>query len=292
MGFWGAGLYSGDFAMDLRAAVAAVARLPLSDAELVEALRSTERAAADDAGDPDHTTFWLVLADQFAQRGVYPEEARARALEIIGGNVDLDRMKALGAGPADLRKREAKLREIGAALAERRPKTRKTISKPQPLPMAQGDVIAYPTSAGKPINPYFKSKALIRDWRHDGWGALAVVECGHVFGYLAWVRVVTVEGARAERPGMAALWAEPRWRLQRAGTCSPSHFRKMEFEHLGRVAVDESALERLFPDRPPPRTAAIIDKSIANHLHLGRPPFQPDKGPWVEGLAQIARPTR
>jgi hypothetical protein len=116
------------------------------------------------------------------------------------------------------------------------------------------------------------------------------VECGHVFGYLAWVRVATVEGPWAHRPDMAALWAEPRWRLQRAGTCSPSHFRKMEFERLGRVAVDESALERLFPDRPSPRTAAIIDKSIANHLHLGRPSLQSDQGPWLQGLAQIARP--
>ena len=277
--------------MDLRAAVAAVARLPLSDAELVEALRSTERAAADHAGDTDHTTFWLVLADQFARRGVYPEEVKARALQIIDSHADLDQLKALGAGPADLRKRQAKLGEIKAALLEAAPRSRSVMSKPQPLPMGAGDVIAYPTSSGTPINPYFKSKALIRDWDPDGWGVLAVVECGHVFGYLAWARAMMLDGAQPEPPAMAALWAEPRWRLQRAGTCSPAHFKKMEFERLGRVAIDAEALDRLFPDRPSPRTAAISDKSIANHLNVGpRRSLQPERRDWSCSLDQLAKP--
>ena len=293
MGFWGAGLYAGDFAMDLRAAVAAEARLPLADDQLVEALRETERASADDPADPDHTTFWLVLADQLGRRGVYPQAVRGRALAIIDGDLDLERLRSLGAPPADLRKRQAKLLEIRAALVEAAPRTRKVLSKPQPLPMTTGDVIAYPTLAGNPINPYFKSKALMRGWSHDGWGAFVVAECGHVFGYLAWFRVITLDGARPVRPDMAAVWAEPRWRLQRPGTCSTLHFKKMEFEAVGRVTVDAEALARLFPDRPSPRSAAIIDKSIANHLNIGPRSLalQPDsRQAWIDGLAQIASP--
>jgi hypothetical protein len=291
MGVWGAGLYSGDFAMDLRAAVAAVARLPLSDAELVEALRSTETAAADNPADPDHSIFWLVLADQLARRGVYPPAVKARALEIIDEGLEIERLRSLGAGPADLRKRQAKLEEIRTALVEAAPKARTVMSKPQPLSMGAGDVVAYPTSSGNPINPYFKSKDLIRYWKHDGWGVFAVVECGHVFDYLAWVRIMTLDGARTAAPDMAALWAEPRWRLQRAGTCSPLHFKRMECEIVGRVAVDATALERLFPDRPSPRTAAIIDKSIANRMHVTpRRSLQPERRDWSCRLDQIAQP--
>lgn len=294
VGFWGVGLYSGDFAMDLRAAVGAVARLPLADAQLVEALRSTERAAADGAQDPDHTTFWLVLADQLARRGVYPEEVRSRAMAIIDGGSDLERLKSLGAGPADLRKRQAKLEEIKAALVAAAPKDRKVLTRPQPLPMAAGEVIAFPTGAGRPINPYFKSKALIRGWRHDGWGVFVVVETGHVFGYLAWLRVLTLDGARPVPPPMEALWTEPLWELRRPGTCSPLHFRRMELQPLGKVSMDADALSARFPDLPSPRTAAIIDKSVANHLNVGPAPSgaaRPDgRRAWVHGLAEIARP--
>jgi hypothetical protein len=294
MGFWGVGLYSGDFAMDLRSAVAAVARLPLADDDLVEALRGTERAAADNPDDPDHTTFWLVLADQFARRGVYPDEVRARALAIIDGGTDLARMTALGAQPADLRKRQAKLEEIRAALVEGAPKERKVLSGPQPLIMAAGEMIAFPTSGGQPINPYFKSKALIPGWRHDGWGVFVVAEVGHVFGHLAWYRLATLDGARPDRLGLDALWAEPLWELRGAGTCSPLHFRRMELERIGQVSVDSEALERRFADRPSPRTSAIIDKSIANRMDVGpRPGLAGKPGGrriWFDGLALLARP--
>ena len=57
MGAWGTGLYSGDFATDLRASVAAVSRLPLDDEALVDALCEAEGAAATNPADEDHTVF-------------------------------------------------------------------------------------------------------------------------------------------------------------------------------------------------------------------------------------------
>jgi hypothetical protein len=293
MGVWGVSLYGGDFAMDLKSAVAAVARLPLADHEIVEALRSTERAAADHPDDPDHAVFWLVLADQLARRGIYPGEVKERALRIIDEDQDLQQLRSLGAAPGDLRKRQAKLAEIKAALVASAPKVRKTLARPQPLVMAAGEVLAFPTSAGKPINPYFKSKAAIPNWRQDGFGMLAVIETGHVFGYLAWFRVAKLEGARPQQLEIGALWKEPLWALCRPGTCSPLHLRRMELRRLGKVDIDGNAVARLFPDRPSPRTAAIIDKSIANHLQVGPQPLGPDRQRQkdvVHGLAQIARP--
>ena len=294
MGFWGVGLYSGDFAMDLRAAVAAVARLPLAPDELVAILRGVEAAAADDPEDPDHAAFWLVLADQLARRGVYPEEVRRRALEIIDGGLDLAQLKALGAGPADLRKRQARLDEIRAALTNPVERPRKLLAGPQPLVMAPGEVYAFPTSQGNPINPYFKSRALIPNWRQDGWGAFAVIETGQVFGYLAWYRLLTLDGSRPEPPDMAALWREPRWELRRPGTCPRPHKARLELQLIGAVAIDAGALAAKFPSLPSPRSAAIIDKSIANHLHVGpRPAYAAQmqaKRAWVAGLAEVARP--
>jgi len=48
MGVFGTGLYSGDFAKDLRANVAAVARLPFSTSEMLKILRDADPSAAND----------------------------------------------------------------------------------------------------------------------------------------------------------------------------------------------------------------------------------------------------
>jgi hypothetical protein len=83
MGVWGTGLYSGDFAMDLRSTVGAVVRLPFDTDRLVDILCETEPAAANDPGNEEHTTFWLVLADQFAKRGIASVECARRRLELL-----------------------------------------------------------------------------------------------------------------------------------------------------------------------------------------------------------------
>ncbi len=70
MGAWGLGLYSSDMAADMRATIKSVLRLPLDEDRIVDILRDSEGAAANDPNDEDHTTFWLVLADQFEKRGV------------------------------------------------------------------------------------------------------------------------------------------------------------------------------------------------------------------------------
>ena len=100
MGVWGLGLYSGDFAMDLRGAIKAVARLPFDGERLVEILSETAPAVADNPSDEDHTTFWLVVADQFAKRGIISDRARTEALQIIDADSDLAMRAALGMKPS------------------------------------------------------------------------------------------------------------------------------------------------------------------------------------------------
>jgi len=125
MGAWGIGLYSGDFAMDLRTAISAVCRLPLDEEALVDAISQSESRAATDPANEDHPIFWLVLADQFEKRLVFSKRVRETTLAIIDGGKDAAMMQALGMKPADLRKRASKLAELRARLLAQ-PEARKS----------------------------------------------------------------------------------------------------------------------------------------------------------------------
>jgi hypothetical protein len=296
MGSWGVGLYSGDFAADLRGAVSAVARLPFDGERLVELLCETESAAAREPADPDHTVFWLVVADQFAKRGIPATSARDTALGIIDEGRDLATMASLGMGGADLRARSRMLAELRERLAmpAQSTKLRTVLKKPQPFLLETGDVIVFPTARGNCVNPYFPSKeAIIGGWHQDGWGAAVIVECGRAFEFLAWYRPLRAPAATPGKPDLAALSARPNWTLQRPGTVSRLHLRRMEIERVGTLPIDAAKLDRLFPTRPSGRSDAVSDISIANRLHLPvegvpKPNYQPGlRIPTVQRLADI-----
>lgn len=87
---------SNDLALDLRSCVRAVARLPFDADALLDTISKAEPSAATDTGDPDHSVFWLTVADQFAKLGIDCPTARERALTIISEGADLAAMAALG----------------------------------------------------------------------------------------------------------------------------------------------------------------------------------------------------
>src|SRR5437868_774986 len=134
MGAWGAGLYSSDMAADMRAVIKSALRLPFDEGRIVDILRDCERRSADNPDDEDHTTFWLVLADQLDKRGVAHAPTREKAIAIIDRGDDLAMMEKRGMQAADLRKRGAKLAELRARLAAapHRSKPRATIKAPEP----------------------------------------------------------------------------------------------------------------------------------------------------------------
>src|SRR5262249_40976344 len=103
MGVFGSGLYAGDFALDMRSALAAVLLLPFDSDRLVDILSERETSAAHNSDDEDHTTFWLVIADQFAKRGVACERVRTKALHIIDTGADIAMLEKLGMKAADVR---------------------------------------------------------------------------------------------------------------------------------------------------------------------------------------------
>jgi hypothetical protein len=278
MGTWSVGLYGGDFAMDLRSAVAAVARLPFEPDRLVELLCGIEPAAARHAEDPDHATFWLILADQFTKRGLVSARVTDAALALIASAAS-DAAK-LGMKPADIRRRSKVLEELrGRLLAPPSlSHPRKVLKSPQPFVMDVGQMLTYPTDHGRPINPCFKSKELIRSWSKegvqrtwtaDGWAALVVVERAHAFEYLAWYRAAVARQSTIDKPTSDAMLADDiTWRIARAGTCTRLHMTRMEFERIGQVTIDPHAITALFPDLRPGLSAAISDISIANDMDV------------------------
>lgn len=304
MGIWGTGLYSGDFAADLRTMIGAVSRLPFDTDRLVDILCEAEPSVASDPEDPDHTIFWLVLADQLSKRNLACTRVRDAALTIIDTDQDIARQEELGMTPADLGKRRRMLADLRARLVSRQTpsKRRKTLTEPQPLLMEIGDLVVYPTCRGKCINPYFTGKQLSdTGWRPDGWGALLTIDSARAFDFLAWYRPLTLVDSMGQKPTIDGLLSQVKWVLRGPGTCSPAHFKRMQFEKTHRVTIDRARLCKCFPDLPSGVQAAVNDISIANDLNIGpsRNSFfsmgiQPDGEvakvpfPTIESLAQIA----
>ena len=299
MGVWSTGLYAGDFALDLRSTVGAVAKLPFDSDRLLGILCESEPGAAQRMDDPDHATFWLVVADQFAKRGIESKRANEMALEIIDSGRDLAMLEKLGMQAADLRKRKKVLEEVRARIVAPlvRTKPRETMKQPQALLMSTGDVMAYPTFGGRCRNPYFVDQDKDRmgsatlPWRADSWAAMVIVDCGRAFDFLAWYRPLTVVTAMAEKPDLATLRGEMIWKLGRPGTSTASHFKRMGFEKIGSVDLDQEKLKACFGIFRPGTSAAVSDISIANQVSVA--PYSRERiaQPGAPQGAGPARPT-
>jgi hypothetical protein len=310
MGVFGTGLYSGDLAMDLRSTVRAVLRLPFDADKLVDILSATEPTAANNPADDEHTTFWLVVADQFAKKGVASDRVREKALAIIDGGTDIAALDRLGMKEAALRKRQLVLDNLRARIvATAAPvKSRRVIRKPQPLLMVVGDVLVYPTCDGVNINPYFPSKEQNVHyskkgrvaWQQNGWGAIVILDCGRAFEFLAWYRAAVLAETRSEKPTSASLRGGMLWVLRSPGTCSASHFKRMELEKIATFPIDRARAQAVFPGRfGSGVSAAVQDISIANALKSVPPgtaipnPDGREKGrsPTLFDIEQVLRGT-
>ena len=298
MGVWATGLYAGDFALDLRNTIGAVAKLPFESDRLLEILCESEPAAADRPDDPDHSTFWLVVADQFSKRGIENNRARETALEIIEAKRDLAILEKRGMPPPDLRKREKILNEVRERVLAPtvRTKPREVLRSPQLLLMETGDLLVYPTFGGRCRNPYFVDQDKDRmgtasqPWHIDGWAAMVIVDCGRAFDFLAWYRPLTVAMAMSEKPGIESLKADLIWKLSRPGTCSASHFKRMGIEKIGSISIDQAKLRACFGELHPGISAAVSDISIANQISVG--PYVSEKRIGVPGDPSSVKPGR
>ncbi len=274
MGAWGVGLYSSDFALDVRGCIDAVVRLPFDPERLLETIRQTEPVAADDPADSDHAVFWLTVADRFARKGVDCPTARDRALAIIADGADLATMASLGMDEKSLAKRRAMLEDLRLRLAEpvATDRRRGVLKSPQKLQLEVGEVLTYPVclkrGSGEPINPYTVGKdwAFVKAWKQDAWGALVVAERGLLFDFLAWYRPLTAYQALASEPTLADLTGPRAWWFGQAGTLPGRHYAYLQLKSIGRIGIDPARLDYLFPDRGVPFGPVVSDNSLVGSM--------------------------
>jgi hypothetical protein len=271
MGVWGSGLYSGDFALDLRNTIKALVRLPLDGQGLLQLLCDLDGRAADNPENEDYTTFWLVAADQFVKYGIRCDRARQRAFEIIDSGSDVAMLKKLGMDLAGLQKRQKMLAALRQSLAAgpQAAKGRSVITSPQPLVMEVGDVFVYPTSLGRCKIYRPALMRVVPPWEQDGWNAAIIADSGHAFGFLAWYRPLTLPTPLNERPDLARLRSASSWILRGPGTASAVDLKRLGLEKIGRVPVDSEKLQRSFPSLPSGANAAINDRRIERELSVG-----------------------
>ncbi|TMI98908.1 MAG: hypothetical protein E6G97_24275 [Alphaproteobacteria bacterium] len=308
MGASGTGLYSSDMAADMRAAIKSALRLPVDEDRIVEILSDCERGAATDPGNEDHTTFWLVLADQFEQRGVAHAPTREKAIAIIDRGDDLAMMERRGMKQADLRKRGDKLAELRARLAAapRVSKPRATIKTPEPYVLELGVLYACPVQGSSCISPYRGKKNYDGSpWSPDGWRQFVVLNRGRAFDYLAWYHPLVAKKPIAQKPRLADAGVDFWWELDTPKTCPRRHFDRMEIAAIGTLPIDMEKAGVRFAKRGPGyvhlgcdgRSWAVNEVTIADSMHASSHDWErwyapkgllPEEGPrMMRNLAGI-----
>lgn len=261
MGSWGPGLYSDDYAADLRTTVATLCRLPLSGAEVVAMLKELEQDTAVAPDDEDYTTFWLVVADQLHRRGI-ASPATERAIAIIDDGSNIAALAEREMAATDLRKREAVLGALRTTLTSPPPvKERRTLKAPQPLLVQPGDVFTFPIDQyGNVSNPYLVDHA---SFDPVGWGCCLIVAAGHALNYLAWYQIASNVDQRERRPELADALAILNPHHSGLGTLTRTHLRRMNFGLLG--TVEPPHVEA--PSHRDVIETVVNDVSAANLLH-------------------------
>ena len=264
MGTWGTGLYQNDEAEDLKPLIGQLLKLPFSEDDIVARI-------VDWADGEDSVDAFLILADQFEKRGIHHEATFQKALHIIESGADIARLRGLEMDERDLAARQKVLKTLAARLNAPRPaKPRKTLKKAKPLPVASGDVIAFPIDAkGQGINPYFSPALLARSgFEQAGWSVIQVVDTGFEYDLLPWVSVVVTEATFPTQPTMGDLTGATRFsRAAGFGTLSPNHFKKMGMVKIGTAPRPTN----LLPAQAGAHNAQSVvmsDVSISNALIL------------------------
>jgi hypothetical protein len=271
MGSWGYALYSNDVAADLRTAMTKLSLLPFDETKLFDCIVALEPDVSKNPEHEDYTTFWLVVADQLAKKRIFNLRAMEIALGIIESGKDLRNFKQLGASTTGLQKRSKVLSTLGVRLnaQPKEFKSRVVDSKPEEFLLDLGNVYAYPTCNGAPINPYLSAQNLNgQKLQPNGIGLLLVTNRGRAFEYFAWYQVCTVIVPLDRLPEEETLLKKLKWQYAGNGCCSNQHFRKIKLECIAHFKPLVDNLDTYFPQRVDGDQTAIADISIANCMTI------------------------
>ena len=268
MGAWGGGLYDSDFARDLKGTIKAVLRAPLSDDEVLAELWAS---LGKGAGEMDALDYWVVLADQLERHGIRRQEIFERAIAIVEAGEDVAMLEALDAEPKTIAERRRETTKLLARLRAPRPaKKRRPLKTPEPLLLARGEALTWPTDGGNSINPYVPEDQLwkLGGFKQDGWGFGIVTEAGHHYHVLAYYAVQVLKWRRAERPSPELAVHCPRSPCL-YGTINEVRLKRARVERLGRVP-DEALGPAPAPDeaRQQSRRAVLRDIGLSRAFGL------------------------
>lgn len=262
MGCWSVKLYGNDDSSDLRDTFKDLKRIPEDAAALVARIAALNPEMRD-PDDEAYCDLWLALMDQLHLHGLDDPETAARARSIIESGADIAMKRALEMSEKDLVKRQAELDMLLATWSKphSKPRARNVLKAPEAHPFVVGQVIAYPTSRGRPGNPYHPTLESEHGWRHDGWGAFVVLAQGHVSEWFAWMAIARLNlhgpdlpvfaacknAAIENHPGWGDILGKETKAMQRGAVYPSAHVRKLRLERLGVIPLDPGKVALAFP---------------------------------------------
>lgn len=266
MGSWGTGLYQDDEADDLKDTIKLLSKMPANGEKIIDILLDMSEHGGDikSEGGP---LFWLVVADQFAKKGIVSELAVSKARDIIDSEIDLNDLKARGLDETGIKSRKKVYEKILLNIENPKSPDKRKVAKNPPRMIADiGDVYAFPAMNGTGFNAYYS------DWEEasfipDGWGALLIVDGGRAFDWFPWLAYTSLSVNPYIKPTFEAVMVAETIHPQGVAYCAPKllHFKKMQFEKIGRLELLENTVKlmmsRSYRDG---KSAAIIDRSICS----------------------------
>lgn len=281
MGAWGEGLYEDDEACDVRDLISLLSKMPGDgDAILQLALEQFERN--EDLDEDGCPTFWMVIADQFAKRGIECDRAIKQALLSIDSGADLADMEARGMEPQGLKARKKVHEKLRKRIDNPKPASSRRIPKTPPRVVVEpGEIYSFPTMDGSGFNAWFSS------WDEagfvpNGWGSLIILEAGRVFDWFPWASYTPLVTNPAREPTLKDALKAKTLFSNGVAYFAPkkSHMNKMGMNFLGKVELSLEAIQELKKlSHSSPKEAVMCNWSICSgafsreDLSLGRVPL-------------------
>ncbi len=266
MGTWGGGLYDDDEACDVRDSISLLAKMP-RDGNAILALLLEQFERNEDLKDDGCPAFWMVVADQFAKRGIESERVMKLALASMNSGADLADLEAREIEPQELKARMKVHEKLRQRIAHPKPSSsRKVPSSPPKLAVNVGEIYSFPTMNGSGFNAWFSSWEGA-GFQPDGWGALIILDTGRVFDWFPWGAYTPVVVNPRTEPALEDVLAAKTLFSDGVAFFAPkkSHMKKMGMNLLGKVAIHSPAVESLKKlTQYTPKYAVMCDWSICS----------------------------
>lgn len=266
MGTWGEGLYDDDEACDLRDMISLLSKMP-GDGESMLRLVLEQFERDENLDEDGCPAFWLVVADQFAKRGIICDRAVRLGLAAIETGADFRDLEARGMGANGIAGRKKVHSRLRERLENAKPRgSRKIPKSPPKCAVAAGQIYSFPTMDGKGLNAWFSSWEEAK-FKPNGWGSLIILDVGRVFDWFPWAAYTPLVTDPSKEPDLDTAVSSKTLFSDGVAFFAPkeSHMKRMGMKHLGCIDVSQSAVDELKKlSRQTPKSAVMCDWSICS----------------------------